>query len=267
MTLISVLEPRPAAKVRLICFPAAGANSAIFSAWPDHLYAAEIAVARRETGVNDYATLVQQSAEAMQPYIKRSSTPYALFGHSLGALLAYGVADALRNIRTVQPIGLLLAAASHPRSSHRQLGLPLHEWTQADVVTYLRRQGGTPQHVLDNPVLFNRLLPRLQADLTMLASYVYTQNNTLDCPIAVFGGLEDEQNPPSQLEQWKAYTHRSFALHMFPGNHFFFHNPVTRPAFLNELAAEITQWLELKTTTADEKHMSSAEGKRYVPRF
>lgn len=265
---IITLESRPSARARIICFPAAGATGAAFADWPDHVGDIEVATIRRQVEMTEYATLVARVTEAVRASVETVSIPYALFGHSFGGLLAFEVAHQLERLHIQQPLGLLITSTNHPQASHPQLmDPPVQEWTRADWVRYLHHQGGTSWAVLDNQVQLSRLLPRLQADLTMLASYVYVQSKTLDCPIAVFGGLEDEQNPLEQMQQWKAYTHRSFALHIFPGNHFFLHNPVIRPAFLSKLVHEITKWLELKTDAADEKRMPSTEGETYAPSF
>jgi medium-chain acyl-[acyl-carrier-protein] hydrolase len=194
--------------------------------------------------MTDYASLVTRITEAVRAFVETASTPYALFGHSLGALLAFGVAHQLRHLPILQPSGLVIAAASPPPYARGHIvDPPVKTWTLTELRSYLLKQGGTSQEVLDSPVLLGKLFPRIQADIAILASYFYTEDDPLDCPIAVFGGEDDEHNPPRQLEQWKEYTRSSCTVHLLPGNHFFLLDPALRLLFFQKLRESI-QWLD-----------------------
>lgn len=237
---VSRLEPRSDAGSRLICFPPAGATGATFHTWPEDLRAIDVATIKRPVEMTDYASLVTRIADAVRAYVEIASTPYALFGHSLGALLAFGVAHQLRQLPVVQPSGLIIAAASPPHSARQHIvDPPVETWTLTELKAYLLKQGGTSQEVLDSPVLLERLFPRIQADIALLASYFYTEDDPLDCPIAVFGGEDDEYNPPRQLEQWKEYTRSSCTVYLLPGNHFFLLDPALHRLFFTKLRESI----------------------------
>ncbi|WP_205748415.1 MULTISPECIES: thioesterase II family protein [Nostocales] len=85
----------------------------------------------------------------------------------------------------------------------------------------LRRFNGTPKKVLESAELMQLLLPTLRADLMINESYTYTVEPPLDCPITVFGGLQDPLVNRDDMEAWKEHTLSSFSLHLLPGDHFF----------------------------------------------
>src|SRR5438876_9630652 len=116
------LRPAPQASVRLICFAHAGATEAAFAFWPTLLgETIEVAAVRRPP-LADYMSLIERLTEAVSAYVSRPPRlPYALFGQSLGSLLAFGVARRLRHLQVIQPCCLLCASASAPQ-------VPITRW-------------------------------------------------------------------------------------------------------------------------------------------
>src|SRR5438067_2353141 len=104
MAQVICLRPRPQARVRLVCFSHAGATDAPFASWPDTL-ARDIEVgAVRKPPLFDYQELTEALTDAVLAYTSQTpSVPFALFGHSLGSLLAFGVARLLRQHQAAQP--------------------------------------------------------------------------------------------------------------------------------------------------------------------
>src|SRR2546430_788464 len=113
---VMCLRPAPQARVRLVCFAHAGASAAAFASWPDTL-SGEIEVgAVRKPPLADYRQLIEALTVAVVAYVSHTPTlPYALFGHSLGSLLAFGVARQLRQRHAKQPSCLLCASATAPQ--------------------------------------------------------------------------------------------------------------------------------------------------------
>lgn len=144
---------------------------------------------------------------------------YGLFGHSMGGLLAFEFARRVTRAGLAPPIHLFLAGYGaahlyHPTS--RLHVLPRHE-----LIATLKRDGGTPQVVLDHPELLDRFIPTLRADMALCANYLYEHGNLIDTPISVFGGTEDPEVAPDDLAAWSELTTSTFRLRMLPGNHFF----------------------------------------------
>src|SRR6266699_3155409 len=125
------LRPEPQARGRLVCFAHAGATEAVFASWSDML-SAEIEVAAvRRPPLADYRQLTEVLAAAVHAYVSHTPRlPYTLFGHSLGSLLAFGVARLLRQRHARQPCCLLCASATAPQLPVTIWpGPPPQEWT------------------------------------------------------------------------------------------------------------------------------------------
>jgi medium-chain acyl-[acyl-carrier-protein] hydrolase len=240
------LRPAPQARVRLVCFAHAGATEAAFACWPDLLGGnVEVAAVRRPP-LADYHHLTEVLTEAVSAYVSSTSDlPYVLFGHGLGSLLAFGVARRLRQRQVAQPNCLLCASASAPHMPVTSWPHPPpQEWTITELATYLRDVGGTAEVVLNNVTFLKRLLPRMQVDLTVRASFSYSHESPLDYPLAIFGGQQDTDLSITELAAWEAQTSAHCSVYRFPGGHFFLHEPATRRVFLQTLTSEVTRWLE-----------------------
>jgi medium-chain acyl-[acyl-carrier-protein] hydrolase len=115
--------------------------------------------------------------------------------------------------------------------------VPGPEPTEAEFIGELRGLEGVPPSVLDNPELLRLLLPVLRADAALYRNYVYSEQPPLACPIRAYGGAEDPNVTREHLEGWARQTTSSFAVHVFPGGHFFANT--SRDAFFETLAADL----------------------------
>ncbi|MDH6132148.1 surfactin synthase thioesterase subunit [Kitasatospora sp. MAA4] len=220
-------EPRPQARLRLICFHPAGGGPTMYRTWPQSLPAdvelLAIQLPGRESRIAEphlttYQDAVEQAHAAIMPFLDR---PYALFGHSMGAMISYGVALAAQREGRRAPSRLLVsgcAAPAHIRRRPERL-----EWDDARLVQELRAMGGTSPEVLAIPELVEMVLPTLRADYRICATFSHPQDEQLDCPVAVFGGTEDTMSQES-LARWADTTRADSSLRMFPGGHFFLTN-------------------------------------------
>lgn len=243
---VMCLRPAPQARGRLVCFSHAGATEASFASWPDFL-AREIEVgAVRKPPLADYRQLIEALTEAVVAYVSQTPTiPYALFGHSLGSLLAFGVARQLRQRQVTQPCCLLCASATAPQLPVTIWpGPPPQDWTITELAAYLRHIGGTPETVLGNATSLQRLLRRMQVDLAVRTSYTYTQEQPLSYPLAIFGGQQDAGISITELAAWEEQTSAHFSLYRFPCGHLFLHERETQRSFLQTLCCEVMRWLE-----------------------
>jgi len=161
-------------------------------------------------------TLADELAHAIR---SRTDKPYALFGHSMGALLAYEVARRLDARGPGRPRGLFVSSApcpDAPRSTLRLKGLP-----DADLIRCFRQLGGIPAVVAENPEAMAAALPALRADLELMQTYQPPVVRPLECPITALGGLDDPMVAPPALAEWRRWTRASFKLRMLPGDHFY----------------------------------------------
>jgi medium-chain acyl-[acyl-carrier-protein] hydrolase len=238
---ISFRKPNPEARLCLFCFPYAGAGALTFRNWQDWLptdvEVCPIQLPGRGTRMAErpftqLPPLVEALATALRPLADKS---FAFFGHSLGALVSFELARRIRGQYGVRPVRLLVSAGRAPQVLHR--GPPIHGLPKNEFLAELRRLNGTPSELLDHEELMEILLPLLRAEFAIYETYVYSTEPPLNCPIAVFGGLEDRRVNNSELEAWRAQTSGSFSLRMFPGDHFF----LKQPLFLRALSQELEQ--------------------------
>jgi medium-chain acyl-[acyl-carrier-protein] hydrolase len=160
---------------------------------------------------------VERVAEALERHL---DLPFALFGHSMGAILCFELARLLRSRYGVGPIHLFVSARRAPQFSDPRP--PLHRLPDARFIAEIdRRYNGLPREVLANTELMELLLPMLRADVQMIETYAYEPGFPLDCPITAFGGVEDSGLRIEDLEGWHAHTNSRFETKLFPGDHFF----------------------------------------------
>jgi medium-chain acyl-[acyl-carrier-protein] hydrolase len=137
----------------------------------------------------------------------------------MGAILSFELVRELRRQGLPQPTQLFVSgcrAPQVPRSKETTYALPDEEFLDS-----LKNMGGTPEAVLQNQELMELLLPVLRADFEIVETYKYHSEPPLSMPIAVFGGLEDQEVPQQELEPWQQQTTRPYTLNMFPGDHFY----------------------------------------------
>ena len=174
--------------------------------------------------------MVRQLAEALRPQLDK---PFAFFGHSMGALLAFELARSLQESERLAPLHLFVAglnAPQLPRKLDYLAGLDGEE-----LVAELKRLKGTPEAVLQLGALMELLLPALKADFTLCARYMYRPADPLPCPITAIGGRQDPYTDLPGLEAWREQTRGAFAVRMVPGDHFF---PATHRVLVLRMLAE-----------------------------
>ena len=244
-------RPNPRARIRLFCFPYAGGGPAIYRLWPQSLPSlVEVCVAQlpgRGTRLRDQPftsldTLIEAAAEAIAPLLDK---PFALFGHSMGAMISFELARRLREQGRPQPAHLFVSGRQAPQLPKQD---PIsHNLPEADLRRELLRLNGTPKEVLEHPELMELMLPLLRADFSVVETYVYRPGVPLDCPLTAFGGLRDSEVSREQLDAWREQTTGEFALRMLPGDHFFLNDAQAQTLLLSALTRELHQLLQRPT--------------------
>ncbi|HZM97912.1 MAG TPA: thioesterase domain-containing protein [Pyrinomonadaceae bacterium] len=221
----SNLGASPQAKLRLFCFPYAGGSDQIFRNWSTNLpRQIEVCpvllpgrgVRLKTPGYTNLLALVKQIAHVMCPLL---DLPFAFFGHSMGALMAFELSRELRRLEQPQPLHLFLAAHLPPQIPRERE--PMFDLSTAEIIERMREINGTPTEILDHPELMEMMMPLLRADFEMVDTYTYVPDEVLDSPITVLGGLQDRDVTRESLQQWEKQTTGRFSLRMFPGDHFF----------------------------------------------
>ena len=157
--------------------------------------------------------------DALMPYLLPFvNKPFAFFGHSMGAIIAFEVARRLQQ-RGLKPARLFVSgrrAPQIPTSDRKTYDLPDAEFTEE-----LRRLNGTPAQVLEHPELMQLMLQVIRADFTLVQTYEYEPGPPLNCPFSVFGGVQDVEVTSHHLEAWCELTTGGCSVRMFDGDHFF----------------------------------------------
>jgi surfactin synthase thioesterase subunit/glycosyltransferase involved in cell wall biosynthesis len=221
--------------LRLFCFPHAGGGAAAFHGWADGLPPSITVMPMRipRPGKPNMAELVAALGDAIEAYVDQ---PFAFFGHSMGAIVAFELARLLR--RRNRPLPRMLVASGARAPQFRRGYVPPPEPGEAEFIETLRRLQGTPREVLDNPNLMERILPALREDTAVYRNYIYAEEPPLDCPIRAYGGEDDPNIQREHLEGWAAETTAAFAVRVFPGGHFYLQT--YRQQFLSALARNLT---------------------------
>jgi len=235
-------RPQPRADLSLICFPYAGGSSAIFRPWAEALGQRFDVCAvqlpgrgsrQLETPLTELSNIVEALAEALRPCWQK---PFAFFGHSMGAMIAFELARRLRDEGAPRPRHLFVSGRRAPQWPSTKP--PTHDLPEPEFIEHLRGLNGTPAELLANPELMQLMLPALRADFAVCQNYAYRPEPPLECPISVFGGLGDSTDR-EMLEDWREQTRAAFSLHMFPGDHFFLHT--SRHLLLSTIVARLSQ--------------------------
>jgi surfactin synthase thioesterase subunit/glycosyltransferase involved in cell wall biosynthesis len=208
---------------RLFWFPHAGGgtNVPVPGTAPVRLPGREARLA--ETPFERMAPLVEALANAIEGYLDR---PFAFFGHSMGAVVAFELARELRRRGRPLPSRLIASAARAPQYRRNHVPLPAPPDEQ------LLRELNIPAE------LERAVLPSLRADTALYRNYVYEEGPPFDFPIRAYGGVDDPDIRREHLDGWREQTAGPFAVRTFTGGHFYLHESTTefRAALESDLA-------------------------------
>lgn len=214
-------------RMRLFCLPYAGGGAQVYRPYPQALPVdVEVCAIQlpgrerrfREPALKSVEAIVDQLAPVLGELFDR---PYAIFGHSLGALVGFELVRRLR--KEGRPLPLHLFASGHRAPHLPDPDPPIHHLPDAQFVEELRHLNGTPQEVFESPELLELILPVLRADFTAAETYAYRSDAPLSCPITALGGTRDAMISRDELQAWQEHTSIDFELYLLEGDHFFIH--------------------------------------------
>jgi medium-chain acyl-[acyl-carrier-protein] hydrolase len=222
---LSCFERRPSASQRLVCFAHAGGSASTYAGFHRELpgdievFAVQLP-GRDERRSEPYQRHFGKVASAIVGALESlRDKPLSLFGYSVGALLAFECARALRARDPDLVRHLFVAARKAPQIPFDP---PLAALSDARFIDEMkRRYDGIPNVILEDEELLAYFLPTMRADVSVLESYVYGQQAPLSCPITVFGGNTDPHANRADLESWSQHTAARLEVKMFAGGHFF----------------------------------------------
>ncbi|MFJ2367208.1 thioesterase II family protein [Pseudomonas sp. NPDC087697] len=214
---LTVINAGQATDVRLICFCEAGADPEQFRSWTQVLSEHIELLAFRlpghgnpqnQTRYEQWPPLLVDAFAALQPYL---SEPHALFGHGLGAILAYELAK-LSEIRCPGQTRHLFISG-YPSPDTRPATAPQHNGHVPS------SQGLIPDTTANDQLTAYEAL--IRSDLKLLESWADPSSRSLHIPMTAFYGSDDPLAPLESMVNWREFTHREFELIEMTGNHFF----------------------------------------------
>ena len=232
-------------RIKLFCLPYAGGSSLIFRPWQQYINPrielVPVELAGRgsriqEPGYRNSAEAVDDIFDLLKNEIDQS--PYALFGHSMGCMLTYELAQKIRRKNLRLPLHLFFSGRGAPsvKRDEKKYHLMNDEQFRKEILAL----GGTPPELFEHPELMDLFIPLLKNDFRISEEEddKGMDKTPFDTDITVFMGKQDDHTP-EQCDGWKNHTRRLCSLHYFSGGHFFLHNQMESiTGLINTVLAE-----------------------------
>jgi len=214
----------PGSAIRLVCLPHAGGSASYYFSMSQELAPGIEVLAvqypgrqdrRREPLIGNAADLADQISAALVPI---AGQPFAFFGHSMGAILAFEVAQRLRTQLGVSPQRLFVSGRRAPSRARKG---NVHQRDDAGLLAELNRLGGTDKRLLNDPEMLPAILAVSRNDYKVAETYAWVPGEPLACPVTALMGSADPQATVEEAEAWREHTTGPFDLRVFPGGHFY----------------------------------------------
>ncbi|MCX4502496.1 MULTISPECIES: thioesterase II family protein [Streptomyces] len=236
---IRSFHPSPQATTRIVCLPYAGGSAAYHFPLSRALSGVAKVLAVQYPGrqdrfdeahIEDMASLADRITDALTPWTDR---PLILFGHSLGAAVAFEVALRLER-QGVRPLGLVASGRRAPSIAGDQR---LHTSSDEEVVDELIGLNSAHAELLGDRALWPLLLPTVRSDYKVSELYRSRDDARLACPITALTGEDDPVVDVADVRDWDRHTSGDFTMRVFSGGHFFLDDHA------EAVQAEITRYM------------------------
>lgn len=214
----------------LFCFAHAGGSTRLFRGWREplaHVFDVcpiELPGRGRHWNETPQDRLEPLLARVYARSELRHERPFAVFGHSLGALVAFELARLLRRRTGLEPIHLFVSALGAPHAL-APAGCGAGALSDDELREQIRGIGAISPKLARRPALLqrqlSRMLPVLRADLAVVEHYRHVSAEPFTCPLTALGGLGDPLVDIEALEAWRLHTRGAFAMELMDGDHFF----------------------------------------------
>ncbi|MBH5336984.1 thioesterase [Streptomyces pactum] len=227
-------RPAPDSEIRLVCFPYAGGAASYYFPLAKALapgidvHAVQYPGRQdryREPVIDD----IHRLADAVLPVVAElTDRPLALFGHSMGAVLAYEVALRLEERHGVKPLVLFASGRRAPSRYRDEDDVHLRDDTA--LLAEIRSLEGTSNAVLQDPELLEMVLPALRGDYRAIGTYRSVPGASVSCPVVGLIGVDDPKVSAEEARDWERHTRGGLDLLSYPGGHFFLTDRMTEVA-------------------------------------
>lgn len=238
----TVTEP----KSRIICLPHAGGSAATFASWQRglddgiELYAVQYPGRGSRSGEEPITEPEAMIAALIEEIGPLTGIPYVLFGHSLGALLAFEAARGLRERGCALPCAMMLSSCRPPIRLPSSFVVDAVNLPDSDFLNQLSTLGGVPETLCDEPALRELLLSATRSDFELVSRYRYSAQARLDVPAVLLYGADDHHVDGDMLSDWRCEFVDAPEVRKFPGGHFYFEEPEAAQAIQAEIRSRLT---------------------------
>lgn len=213
-------------KVSLFCLPHAGGSATVYNSWKERLHPVIELIPVEMAGrgkrfsslpYQDFDEVIEDLFSYIEP--KLSNHKYCFFGHSMGCLLTFELIYKLKQHGYDEPLHLFFSGSNPPHVKKSQC---LYDLPTNELITKIKKYGGTPKEIIENRELLDMYLPILKADFNVLDSYQYSpKKQRLMSEVSVLYGDKDNEILKTELLKWKNYTKGKCNFYDFEGNHFY----------------------------------------------
>jgi surfactin synthase thioesterase subunit len=218
------------AALTLYCLPHAGGSASVYRQWLGKLPGVAVQPVQppgrenrwREPPHERMRPLVSEVADVVAADARErlpQGGPYAVYGHSMGALVAFELLREIRRRGEPGPVHLFVSGCVAPHTPFDD-GPPVRDMTRPEVVDTLRRLGGTPEWLLSDPSVLDMIIPATRADFSVKETHTYLPEPPLDVPITAFPSTNDPRASQELVARWREQTTARFELHTLVGGHF-----------------------------------------------
>ncbi|MCN9244374.1 alpha/beta fold hydrolase [Streptomyces sp. RY43-2] len=218
-------HPSPDRTVHLVCLPHAGGSASYYFRFSAELHPSIEVLAVQYPGRQDRRNEpCVESVDELAQHVVRATEPYwqegrlALFGHSLGASVAYEAARILEQKHGVRLDGLYVSGR---RAPSRPQDRTVHQLDDRSFLAEIQQLSGTDDGVFRDEELVRMVLPALRSDYKAAETYTYRPGLKLECPVMALTGDSDPRAPLAEVAEWRKFTRGSFCLRAYPGGHFY----------------------------------------------
>jgi surfactin synthase thioesterase subunit len=241
-----IITPRPnrSPAVRLLCFPPVGGAADVFGGWSERLPSVDLGLVQLPGRISRLGeplirTIHDAARGVAEAVAEMPALPTVLFGHGLGAVIAFESARRLQD-RTWPVLALFVSACAAP--ALKALEQSFATLPAEELVSRVRqRHAAVPRAVLADREMLELFVPGLRADVEMAERYQYAAGVPLACPIVACGGSADPHTSRAQLEAWRTETRGRSSVHLFEGGPLYVQQE--RAAVTGLIASQLTVML------------------------
>ncbi|WMJ80692.1 thioesterase domain-containing protein [Clostridium sp. MB40-C1] len=215
----------------LFCLPYAGGSEDIYFNWTKYLnpLIKLCPISLKGRGKRFYEEFYESLHEAIDDIFdniknKLYEDDYAIYGHSMGSLLAYELYYKIKENGLKEPRHIFFSGYGAPNI--KEMNDDIYTLPNNEFIAKIIELGGTPKEVAENKELLEIFIPILRSDFKLLNNYIYThRNDKIECNVSILNGREDDITI-NEIVNWKLLTSAEFNIYNFEGNHFFINDNI-----------------------------------------